>query len=83
MPTCPLPNAPSLEHLRKEAKRLAQRVRAGDAAAIALAREFHPRAPEAITKFSLTDAQLAIARRYGFASWPKLKAHLTAIEPFA
>jgi ankyrin repeat protein len=33
--------------------------------------------------FSLTDAQLAIARRYGFASWPKLKAHLAAIEPFA
>ena len=83
MPTCPLPNDPSLEHLRKEAKRLAQRVRAGDAAAIAQVREFHPRAAEAMTQFALTDAQLAIARRYGFASWPKLKAHLTAIEPFA
>jgi ankyrin repeat protein len=83
MPTRPLPNDPSLEHLRKEAKRLAQRVRAGDAAAIAQAREFHPRAAEAIAQFSLTDAQLAIAREYGFASWPKLKAHLTAIEPFA
>jgi ankyrin repeat protein len=83
MPSRPLPNDPSLEHLRKEAKRLAQRVRAGDAAAIAEAREFHPRASEAIARFSLTDAQLAIARRYGFASWPKLKAHLIAIEPFA
>ncbi len=83
MPTRPLPNDPSLEHLRKEAKRLRSAVCAGDAAAIAMAREFHPRAAEAITQFSLTDAQLAIARRYGFASWPKLKAHLTVIEPFA
>jgi ankyrin repeat protein len=29
---------------------------------------------------SLTDAQLKIARHYGFASWPKLKAH---VESFA
>lgn len=83
MPTRPLPNDPSLEHLRKEAKRLAQRVRAGDATAIAQAREFHPRAAEAMTRFLLTDAQLAIARQYGFTSWPKLKAHLTAIERVA
>ena len=26
----------------------------------------------------LADAQLAIARRYGFASWPKLRAHVEA-----
>jgi ankyrin repeat protein len=83
MPTRPLPNDPSLEHLRKEAKRLAQRVRAGDAAAIAEAREFHPRAATAFTQFLLADAQLAIARQYGFVSWPKLKAHLTAIERVA
>jgi len=83
MPTRPLPNDPSLEHLRKEAKRLRGAVRARDAAAIAQAREFHPRAAEVIAQFSLTDAQLTIARSYGFASWPKLKAHLTAIEPFA
>ena len=25
---------------------------------------------------STTDAQFEIARRYGFASWPKLKAHV-------
>jgi ankyrin repeat protein len=82
MPTRPLPNDPSLEHLRKEAKRLRDAVRAGDAAAIAQVREFHPRAAEALAQFSLTDAQLAVARRYGFASWPKLKAHLDALEPF-
>jgi ankyrin repeat protein len=83
MPTRPLPNDPSFEHLRKEAKRLRNAVRAADAAAIAQAREFHPRAAEAILQFALTDAQLTIARQYGFASWPKLKAHLAAIESLA
>ena len=29
---------------------------------------------------SLSSAQFEIARRYGFASWPKLKAHLDSLE---
>jgi len=29
---------------------------------------------------SLTDAQFKIARLYGFASWPKLKAHVESLE---
>jgi ankyrin repeat protein len=29
---------------------------------------------------SLTDAQFRIARLYGFASWPKLKAHVESVE---
>ena len=29
---------------------------------------------------SLTDAQFKIARLYGFASWPKLKAHVECFE---
>jgi hypothetical protein len=29
---------------------------------------------------SLTDAQFKIARLYGFASWPKLKAHIDSLE---
>src|ERR1700730_17720967 len=29
---------------------------------------------------SLTDAQFHIARLYGFASWPKLKAHVDSLE---
>ena len=40
---------------------------------------------------SITDAQFKIARLYGFASWPKLKAHVEAfdgaglekVQPFA
>src|SRR6266481_9254019 len=31
---------------------------------------------------SITDAQFKIARLYGFASWPKLKAHVDAFEEF-
>src|SRR5690349_20082611 len=29
---------------------------------------------------SLTEAQFKIARTYGFASWPKLKAHVDSLE---
>ena len=29
---------------------------------------------------SLSSAQFEIARRYGFASWPKLKAHVDSLE---
>ncbi len=29
---------------------------------------------------SLTDAQFQVARSYGFASWPKLKAHLDSLQ---
>src|SRR5258708_35643308 len=31
---------------------------------------------------SLADAQFQIARLYGFASWPKLKAHVESFEEF-
>ena len=82
MPTRPLPNAPSFEHLRKQAKRLRNAIRSGDADALAEVVEFHPRARDSATRFSLADAQLVTARAYGFASWTKLKEHLAAIEPF-
>jgi ankyrin repeat protein len=35
---------------------------------------------EAGTAASLTDAQFRIARLYGFASWPKLKAHIDSLD---
>ena len=81
MPTRPLPNDPSFEHLRKEAKRLRDAVRAGQDDALALLREFHPRAHQAGAECSLADAQLVTARSYRFPSWTKLKQHLVAIEP--
>ena len=82
MPTRPLPNDPSLEHLRKDAKRFVKAVRAGDAEAVSQVKEFHPNAEKACERFALNDAQLVTARLYGFTSWTKLKQHLAAIEPF-
>jgi ankyrin repeat protein len=35
---------------------------------------------EAGAAASITDAQFRIARLYGFASWPKLKAHIDSLE---
>jgi ankyrin repeat protein len=88
MPKRPLPTNPSLEHLRKQAKRLLAEARAGDGEAVALVREYHPHAAEpprwAELGFpSLHDAQLALARSYGFASWPKLKHHVERAEPLS
>jgi ankyrin repeat protein len=82
MPTRPLPNNPSFEHLRKDAKRLRNAVLAGEVAALGGVEEFLPRATRAIDRFSLADAQLVIARSHGFASWTKLKQHLIEIGPF-
>lgn len=67
----PLPPRPSLEYERKEAKALLRRLRAGDPEAQARARHpgfsaSDPPSPR------LADAQLVIAREYGFASWPRL-----------
>ncbi|WP_328989921.1 ankyrin repeat domain-containing protein [Kribbella sp. NBC_01245] len=74
MPTLNLPDDPSLEHLKREAKYLLRSLRADDPAAVALATEFHPTAVA-----RLADAQVIVARRYGFASWPRLVRHLELV----
>lgn len=82
LPTRSLPADPSLENLKKQAKRLQKAVRAGDTESLAWVREFHPRAEDAIGKFALSDAQLVTARAYGFVSWPNLKQHLQVVAHF-
>lgn len=82
MPARPLPNNPSLEHLRNDAKRLRAAMLSGDGDALARVAEFHPRVDRAIAQFSLADAHLVTARGYGFTSWAELKRHLAEIEPF-
>ena len=82
MPPYSLPNDPSLEHLRKHAKRLRDGVHAGVTQALGWVNEFHPRATHALRDFSLADAQLVVARSFGFPSWAKLKHHLAVIAPF-
>jgi len=59
---------------------LRKALHASEPDAMARVREFHPRPDEALKKFSLNDAQLVIARSYGFASWSKLKQHLDVID---
>jgi hypothetical protein len=68
-----LPARPSLESLRKKAKQLARAVAAGGAAAIARARVHIPVAEPLLTQ---REAQLVIAREYGFAGWQELKSEI-------
>lgn len=79
MSTVPLPAAPNLEHLRKQAKDLQRAVRAEDPDAVTVVTEHHPHGPAATAAFPLESAQLVVARRYGFASWPRLKRHVETI----
>lgn len=78
-----LPERASLEFLTKQAKDFLRDVKAGDAIARERLRAWGP--PDASDQPKLTDCQHALAREYGFASWPKLKAHLdtlSAVDPF-
>ena len=76
-----LPVRPSLAHLRHQAKALVREVHSGHEEAIARCREHHPHLPKrSETAIALSDAQLVIAREYGFASWPKLKLFVEGLE---
>jgi len=83
MPTQPLPNHPSLENLRKQAKALRKAVSSNQEDALLCVLEFHPRTKAAVATFSLSDAQLVIARRHAFESWSKLKRHVELIDAYA
>lgn len=73
----PLPPRPSLEFEHKAAKSLLHQLRAGDHDALARARARHP----ALTASpKLADAQLVIAREYGFTSWPRLVRYFEDAE---
>lgn len=69
-----LPGRPSLESLRKQAKKLARDVAAGDAAAIARTRVQLPGVDLPLTR---RNAQLVIAREYGFPGWQDLTAEVS------
>lgn len=89
MPPRGLPGNANLEQLKNGAKSFQRAVRAGDAGAAKVVREFHPRLADAqpgsaeLERFTRADAQLVIARQFAFASWPKLKAHLELVERYA
>lgn len=79
------PVRPSLEQLKKQAKELLKSHKSGDPDGLRRIQEKHPdwgncSAEELRAgRFSLGDAQLVIAREYGCASWPKLKAQVEFI----
>src|SRR5580693_922974 len=60
VPALELPDQPSLEQLRKQAKDLRRSAGIG-----------------------LSAAQLAVARRYGFASWTRLKRHVEVVTRYS
>ena len=80
MPAMPLPDEPSLEQLRNQAKDLRRAVLAGEPEALA---EVAERVGDVPGPFPLHTAQLVVARRYGFSSWTRLKRHVEVIERYS
>jgi hypothetical protein len=68
---------PHLDQLRRQAKELLHAFRAGEPKATVEVRAHYSRADCAT--FALHDAQLVLARSYGFESWPKLKAYVDGV----
>ncbi len=69
-----LPARPSLESLRKQAKKLARDIAAADAGALARARVQLPHVDLPLTQ---RNAQLVLAREYGYAGWQDLIAEVS------
>jgi hypothetical protein len=82
MPTKRLPQHANIDHLKYQARDLLSAYAARDPQAAQRIREFLPKfskLPDAAifdTSLKLTDAQLMIAREYGFQSWARLRQHL-------
>jgi Ankyrin repeats (3 copies) len=82
MPVKRLPSNPNLDHLKYQAKDLLRDHAARNPGVAQRIREFHPRFNRATdveifdTQLSLSDAQLTIAREYGFPIWTRLKRHI-------
>jgi len=64
-----LPGRPDLDQLRRQARELHRAALGGDAGALGRLRQVSG-------TVALSAAQLAIARDYGFPSWPRLKAEV-------
>ena len=68
-----LPDRPDLAQLRRQARELQRAAAHGDPGAVRRVRRVSQ-------KTTLSTAQLAIAREYGFPSWPKLKDEVQEAE---
>src|SRR6516162_5247652 len=82
MPVRSLPSNPNLAQLKYQSRDLLKDHAERAQAAAQRFREFHPRFGGATdseifdAQLRLSDAQLAIAREYGFPSWARLKRHI-------
>ena len=77
LPTRRMRQHPDLKQLKRQARELLRGFTGGEAGAVADVNA-HYRAADA-SKFALHDAQLVIARSYGFDSWTKLKAYVDGV----
>jgi hypothetical protein len=79
-----LPERPHLDVPKREARKLLDQWRKGDREAFERIRHRHPKyrtadhSTLAVASFRLNDAQLVIAREYGFAHWTALKQRVEA-----
>ncbi len=77
LPTRRMREHPDLEQLKRQAKELLNGFAKGNVTAAAEINAHYDRADAAT--FALHDAQLVVARSYGFDSWPKLKAYVDGV----
>jgi hypothetical protein len=83
-----LPKQPHIEIPKRQARELLTLFRAGDPEALERVRQRHPKIKKAkfeqstprgaSSDFKVADAQLVIAREYGYRSWSQLKERITA-----
>lgn len=78
-----LPTSPNLEYLKQQAKTLLKALRALEPDALRRATAQFPGLASGRDvqppHIQLADAQLLLAREYGFSSWPRLKAYVEAL----
>ena len=77
LPTRAMREHPDLDQLKRQAKELLEAFIAGQPDAVAEVNAHYRDADRAT--FALNQAQLALARAYGFDSWPKLKAYVDGV----
>ncbi|MDB6038566.1 MAG: ankyrin repeat protein [Verrucomicrobiales bacterium] len=78
-----LPQRPHLDVPKREARELLQQCRAQETDALERIRKRHPKLKKVdnaviASEFKLNDAQLVIAREYGFSNWTQLKERIDA-----
>jgi ankyrin repeat protein len=74
----PLPARPNLEMQQNRAKDLLRAAWGGDAVALGRIRALHPQ-PPLPEELTLSDAQLVIARGYGFQNWAVMKRKIDSL----